>query len=298
MGDSAPSRKPEQAKNLASQAQSAEGLASLARPGKNLASQTKPAKKASSPAKSPKGSAAPGKTKVFRAAVKSPKKSAASTNSPRGFGGPVAAARVPVAVSRPARTTSSALTGVRYSLTERVNRWLAGSLERLSDEEVLKLVEAQSAAETVAELLVATPSARGTGESGWTELLLRGAEAKNRIATLAGGLLSPSEAARVLKISVPGVKQRLERGKLLAVPLPGGQRGFPARQFREDGRVRAGVAEVAAAGAGMDAWALLALLVDEAEDAIGGTLLERLADEAVRADVLSRLAGYGEHVAT
>ena len=185
---------------------------------------------------------------------------------------------------------------LRTSLVNRVQRWLAGSLEQMSDEELLKLVEAQSPAETIAELLVATPTRRAADDD-WTDLLLRGAEAKNQIARLAGGLLSSSQAAEVLRISVPGVKQRLERGKLLAVPLPGGQRGFPALQFQRDGHVRKDVAEVAAAGAHLDPWALLAILVDEDEGAPGGTLLERLGDDDVRADVLSRLASYGEHAA-
>jgi hypothetical protein len=190
---------------------------------------------------------------------------------------------------------------LRSSLVNRVQRWLAGSLDQMSDEELLKLVEAQSPAETIAELLVATP-ARRAADDDWTDLLLRGAEAKNEIARLAGGLLSSSQAAEVLRISVPGVKQRLERGKLLAVPLPGGQRGFPALQFQQNGHVRKGVAEVAAAGAHLDPWALLAILVDEDDDeeddgASGETLLERLDDEAVLTDVLSRLASYGEHAA-
>jgi len=183
---------------------------------------------------------------------------------------------------------------LRSSLINRVQRWLAGSLEQLSDEEVLKLVEAQSPAETIAELLVATP-ARRTDDADWTALLLRGAGAKNQIARLAGGLLSSSQAAEVLRISIPGVKQRLERGKLLAVPLPGGQRGFPALQFRQDGHVRPGVADAAAAGAHLDPWALLAILVDEADGPSGGTLLERMGDEGVLADVLARIASYGEH---
>jgi hypothetical protein len=186
---------------------------------------------------------------------------------------------------------------VRASVAARVNRWITGSLDQLSDEEVLKLVEAQSAAETVAELLAAAPDHR-RADGDWTELLLRGADAKSQIAAFAGGLLSPSEAAHLLNISVPGVKQRLERRKLLAVPLPGGQRGFPALQFREDGRVRDGVAEIARAAAEMDPWALLAILVDEAEDETGGVLLERLDDEAVRADVLARVESYGGHGAS
>ncbi|MBV9110260.1 MAG: hypothetical protein JO306_12690 [Gemmatimonadetes bacterium] len=190
-----------------------------------------------------------------------------------------------------------AATGVRASLVARVQRWLAGSLERMSDDEVLRLVEAQSPEETVAELLVAAPESRAAPESEWTELLLRGAEAKSRIMSLAGGLLSPLKVSQVLKISVPGVKQRLERRKLLAVQLPGGQRGFPALQFTREGRVRDGVAEVAAAGAHLDPWALLAILVDEVEDSSGGTLLERLDDDAVRADVMGRIASYGVHAA-
>ncbi|HEV7590860.1 MAG TPA: hypothetical protein VGO40_22305 [Longimicrobium sp.] len=185
---------------------------------------------------------------------------------------------------------------LRSSLVNRVQRWLAGSLDQMSEEELLKLVEAQSPAETIAELLVATPTRRAADDD-WTDLLLRGAEAKNQIARLAGGLLSSSQAAEVLRISVPGVKQRLERGKLLAVPLPGGQRGFPALQFQQDGHVRKGVAEVAAAGAHLDPWALLAILVDEADGAEGGTLLERLGEEAALRDVLSRLASYGVHAA-
>ncbi|HEX2187377.1 MAG TPA: hypothetical protein VHG51_00705, partial [Longimicrobiaceae bacterium] len=128
-------------------------------------------------------------------------------------------------------------------------------------------------------------------------LLLRGAEAKSRIAELAGGLMSSSEAAAVLRISVPGLKQRVERHRLLAAPLPGGQWGFPALQFAHGGHVRSGVPEVAKAAAGIDPWALLAILVDDAPGEAGGVLLERLDDPAVLRDVLGRLASYGEHVA-
>jgi hypothetical protein len=184
---------------------------------------------------------------------------------------------------------------LRFSLATRVQRWLAGSLDQMSDEELLKLVEAQSPEETIAELLAATPETRRSRDSDWTELLLRGAEAKRRVAELAGGLLPPLDVARVLNISVPGVKQRLERRKLLAVPLSGNRRGFPALQFDADGRVREGVPEVVTAGSNLEPWALLSILIDEVEGSAGGTLLEHLDDAAVRADVLGRIASYGEH---
>jgi hypothetical protein len=186
--------------------------------------------------------------------------------------------------------------GVRASLVSRVERWLRGSLERMSDDEVLRAVEAQSPAETIAEILVATPETRASADNDWAELLLRGAEAKGRIAELVGGLMSSSEAAAVLRISVPGVKQRMERHRVLAVPLPGGQWGFPALQFAPGGHVRAGVPEVAKAAAKVDPWALLSILVDDAPDG-SGVLLERLDDPAVLRGVLGRLATYGEHAA-
>ncbi|HEX6040264.1 hypothetical protein [Longimicrobium sp.] len=185
---------------------------------------------------------------------------------------------------------------VRDSLVGRVDRWLRQFLDRMSDAEVLRIIEAQSPAETMAEILAAVPE-RAAADSDWAELLLRGARAKNQVAELVGGLLTSSQAAAVLGITVPGVKLRMDRHKLLAVPLPGGQWGFPAFQFARDGRVREGVPEVTRAGARVDAWALLSILVDDVRDDRGGLLLERLDEPAVLADVLHRLATYGEHVA-
>ncbi len=183
--------------------------------------------------------------------------------------------------------------GVRASLGKRIERFVVHALERMSEEDLMRAVAAQSPSETFAEIMLAAPEPR---EHDWSELLLRGAAAKSEIMEAAGGLLSSSEAAALLKISAPGVKQRVQRRGLLAVPLPGGQWGFPARQFDRDGRVRAGVAAAATAGAGLDPWVLLSILVDDAEDG-QGILLERLDDPRVRADALSRLATHGEHVA-
>lgn len=187
--------------------------------------------------------------------------------------------------------------GVRSSLAGRVERWVRQSLDRMTDAEVLKLVEAQSPAETVAEILVASAGARSGSEEDWADLLLRGAEAKREIADLVGGLLSSGEAAAVLRISVPGVKQRMDRRTLLAVPMSGGQWGFPALQFDAGGKVRTGLPEVLKASAHVERWTLLSILVDEVEDARGGMLLERLDNPRVLRDVLNRVTTYGEHVA-
>jgi hypothetical protein len=100
-----------------------------------------------------------------------------------------------------------------------------------------------------------------------------------------------------MRISDDDVAHRKANRMLLCVQLHGGDAGFPAHQFLRDGSVRDGVADVVAAGVRLDPWALLSILVDEVEDDTGGTLLERLDEPAVLADVLNRLATYGEHVA-
>lgn len=134
-------------------------------------------------------------------------------------------------------------------------------------------------------------------ERGWSELVLRGDAAKSGIIEAAGGLLSLSDVAALLETSTAYVEERTQRRELLAVPLPGGELGFPATQF-DAGLVRGGVGIVAEAGVRLDPWVLLSILTENLEDEQEGILLEGLDDAAVRDDVLSRLASYGEHVAT
>lgn len=103
--------------------------------------------------------------------------------------------------------------------------------------------------------------------------------------------------AELLGITISAVNQRKNRHRsILAVPLSGGEWGFPARQF-VDGRIRAGVAEVVRTGGGMNPWVLLSILLDPVAEDDGPTLLDRLDDEAVRDDVLARVRSHGEHVA-
>jgi hypothetical protein len=133
--------------------------------------------------------------------------------------------------------------------------------------------------------------------SAWTRALARGAARKQEMIQRAGGVLSSGQVAPLLGITVSAVNQRRSRHRsILAVPLSGGEWGFPARQFG-DGDVRKGVAEVVRAAGEMNPWVLLAILLDPVADAEGPTLLDRLDDEAVRADALNRVRTHGEHVA-
>jgi hypothetical protein len=127
------------------------------------------------------------------------------------------------------------------------------------------------------------------------ETLWEGNAVQRQIAEFAGGLLSSWEVAERLQISPEHVTSRLSRRELLAVPLPDGRTGFPALQFQKDNRLRIGVPEVAKAGAHVDPWVLISILVDDVEDDFGGILLERLNESVVLADVLNRLATYGTH---
>ncbi len=134
-------------------------------------------------------------------------------------------------------------------------------------------------------------------EDGWAEFRERGRIAKQHIAGLVGGLISPAEAAALLDISIQAVEHDLHEHTMLAVPDPDGAWLLPRLQFTEDGRVRPGVAEAANAGASMSAWVVLSILVDDVPDG-SALLLERLDDPAVLRDVVHRLDTFGEHIAT
>lgn len=163
--------------------------------------------------------------------------------------------------------------------------------------DLMRAVEAPTPAATVAQIISAAPDVGIEEESAWTRALARGAARKQEMIQRAGGVLSSSQVAELLGISVSAVNQRKNRHRsILAVPLSGGEWGFPARQFT-DGTVRDGVAEVVREAAKLNPWVLLSILLDDAGAEGGPTLLDRLEDDTVRADVLHRVQTYGEHLA-
>ena len=102
---------------------------------------------------------------------------------------------------------------------------------------------------TLARLLnVAFDLSFGARESRADKLaraVVRGLEARQRLAEAEGGSLSSEEAARRLRISKTAVLKRLEAGRLLAWREERLQAArFPGWQFDEAGRVRAGLEEV------------------------------------------------------
>jgi RNA polymerase sigma factor (sigma-70 family) len=183
------------------------------------------------------------------------------------------------------------------ALFRRVEDSVRASLRRMTPSELMRAVEASTPAATVAQIISASPDVGLSDETSWTRALARGAARKQELIQRAGGMLSSSQVAELLGITVSAVNQRKNRHRsILAVPLSGGEWGFPARQF-VDGGIRAGVTEVVRAAGKMNPWVLLSILLDDANGAGGPTLLDRLDDESVRADVLNRVDTYGEHVA-
>jgi hypothetical protein len=186
---------------------------------------------------------------------------------------------------------------VEASLLRRVQRTLRDSLSGMSAADLYRAMEAPTPAATVAQIISAAPDVGLPAETAWTRALARGAARKQDLIARAGGCFSSGQVADLLGISVSAVNQRKNKHKsILAVPLSGGEWGFPVRQFL-DGDVRRGVAEVVRAAADMNPWVLLSILLDDAGENGGPALLDRLDDESVRADVLQRVRSHGEHVA-
>lgn len=186
---------------------------------------------------------------------------------------------------------------VEASLLRRVEKTLRDSLSGMSALDLYRAMEAPTPAATVAQIISAAPDVGLPTESAWTRALARGAARKQDLIARAGGCFSSGQVADLLGISVSAVNQRKNKHKsIFAVPLSGGEWGFPVRQF-VDGDVRRGVADVVRAAADMNPWVLLSILLDDAGEDGGPAVLDRLDNEPVRADVLQRVRSYGEHVA-
>jgi hypothetical protein len=187
--------------------------------------------------------------------------------------------------------------GVEAALLRRVEQTMRASLRRMTASDLMRAVEAPTPAATIAQIISASPDVGLTQESSWTHALARGAAHKQEMIQRAGGVLSSAQVAELLDISVSAVNQRKNKHRsILAVPLSGGEWGFPVRQFAEE-NVRAGVAEVVKAAGDMNPWILLSILLEPVAEEEGPTLLDRLDDPALRQDALNRVRTYGEHVA-
>lgn len=186
--------------------------------------------------------------------------------------------------------------GVERSLFDKAANLFRASLKQMTTEQIEKAIAAPTAAATVVEVLNAAPEMGLARETATTRALARGAAAKQEMIQAGGGCLSSGEVAKLLGKTVSAVNQRRARGQILAVPLSGGEWGFPAAQFAS-GDVRSGIAEVVSAAGAMSPWVLLSLLLDRVPGA-ETSIIDALDRPHVLEDVLARVRSYGEHGAS
>ncbi|HEX8391058.1 MAG TPA: hypothetical protein VF665_01775 [Longimicrobium sp.] len=185
---------------------------------------------------------------------------------------------------------------LQTTLRRRIHAYVDDAVNRMDVPGLLRALEAPSAIGSVAAVAAEAPDVPGAGSSSLVSALLRGAAAKEKMLGDAGGFLSSHQVAGLLGISIQAVKQRMERRTILAVPLSRGAWAFPARQFDiAAGGVQPGIPEVVRAAADMNPWVLLSILVEAAPGREGDTLLDRIADDDVRAGLVARLGTYGGH---
>lgn len=183
--------------------------------------------------------------------------------------------------------------GIEQSLESRATEIFRTALRRMTPEQLQRAVGAATAAGTIVEVLNASPDVGLRKETAMTRALARGAVAKQEMIMEAGGCFSSGEVAKLLGITQSGVNLRRSRHTLLAVPLSGGEWGFPARQFH-DGELRPGLAEVLRAARGMNPWVLLSILLDPVVGSDDTVLLDALDRPEVQGDILTRIATYGQ----
>jgi hypothetical protein len=112
----------------------------------------------------------------------------------------------------------------------------------------------------------------------------------------AGGCLSSGDVAKLLGKTVSAVNQRRVRNQILAVPLSGGEWGFPASQF-STGDLRSGIAEVVSIARTMNPWVLLSMLLDRVPGS-ESRIIDSLEAPGVMDDVVARVRSYGQHGAS
>lgn len=183
--------------------------------------------------------------------------------------------------------------GIERSLESRAAEVFRAALKRMTPEQLQSAVGASTAAGTIIEVLNASPDVGLRKETAMTRALARGAVAKQEMIQEAGGCFSSGEVAKLLGITQSGVNLRRSRNSILALPLSGGEWGFPARQFH-DGELRPGLAEVLRAAREKNPWWLLSILLDPLPGSKDAVLLDALDRPEVLVDVLNRIATHGE----
>ena len=167
------------------------------------------------------------------------------------------------------------------ALLARITRFFVDAIVDLSPSDKTAALLAREDILAVIETVARRPAA----ESARYAVKLHGAIQKRKILEAEGGVLGPSQVAKLLGISRQAVSQRRMAGKLLAVPIAGGFT-YPIWQFH-DGKPIDGMEYVFAALDDIDPWMQMAFFLNK-NGALGNhrpldVLLRGDTDKVVRA---------------
>ncbi len=154
--------------------------------------------------------------------------------------------------------------------------------------------EAMGMADSLGGLAVTIQRIRETGVSATTDplaaALIRGSAERERLLTMAGGLLRLGEVAEHLGITPQAVTGRRTRETILAVPQRNGEWVYPACQFTEDGLL-GGIDAFVGALPTTSPWTRLQLLLGPAERYGGKPAIEFLREGKIE-EALSIAGSY------
>lgn len=134
------------------------------------------------------------------------------------------------------------------ALLARITRFFADAIVDLPSADKTAALQSREDILTVIETLARRPAM----ESTKYKVKLEGALQKRKILDAEGGVVGPSQVAKLLNISRQAVSQRRMAGKLLAVPMAGGF-AYPLWQFH-DGEIINGMAHILTTLKAIDPW--------------------------------------------
>lgn len=176
--------------------------------------------------------------------------------------------RLTLAAASAARQEASR---IREAFRRRAGKAVEQIAQAASPDALAQALEASTDVGAVVSALAGTAIPRAALElDPFADAIARGIDARERLATRAGGLLTAAEIGRALGISRQAVDKRRRGHRLLAVPVAGDWR-YPAAQLSDNGEVPPLLATVLAEGArlGLTDWAMLDFLLAE-DKALGG----------------------------
>lgn len=199
------------------------------------------------------------------------------------------------AAHQPADAIANAFSDLKtpadQALMARVTRFFHDAIAGLPNSDKALALQADDDILTVIETLARSPAR----QSAKLQAKLRGAVVKRRLLEDEGGVVRPSEAAKLLGVTRQTIRLWRTSGKLLGIPLAGGY-VYPQWQIQADGQMLSGIKETLANLQPHDVWMQLRFFLNESLALDGERPLDALRAERVP-EVLRAARLYGQQAA-